>query len=95
MFYTRLRIIDGRVNRAALADGSGPDWVLAESASGVRELRIRLPPEILRHYETIAIDVPNSPRGGGMPEPDTYDYRTAESRGRFIVDKKRGPDDVR
>jgi 4-amino-4-deoxy-L-arabinose transferase-like glycosyltransferase len=95
MFYTRLRIIDGRVNRAALADGSGPDWVLAESASGVGELRIRLPPEILRHYETIAIDVPNSPRGGGMPEPDTYDYRTAERRSRFIVYKKRSADAVR
>ena len=89
IFYTRLRIIDGRVNHTALADGSGPDWVLAESASGVGELRIRLPPEILQHYETISIDVPNSPRGGGMPEPDTYEYRTAEYLVGFTVYRKR------
>ena len=95
IFYTRLRIIDGRVNSAALANGSGPDWILPESASGVGELRIRLPPEILRQYETIGIDVPNSPRGGGMPEPDTYEYRTAESRVPFIIYRKREADAVR
>ena len=92
IFYTPLKIIDARLVGADETNTTmpWPDWILSQSASGLSgDQPIQPSDDVKAEYETIIIYVPNSTRGGSIPEPDLYQYHTAQSRSQFILFKKR------
>jgi hypothetical protein len=88
MFYTGLKIIDGRQDRGELP-GDLPDWVFSESVSGVMSVPPSLLPESLAaHYRAISLPVHNSRRMGVIPEPDVYEYESAGLTDLLIYKKR-------
>jgi hypothetical protein len=88
IFYTKLKIIDGRMASGKVTEPL-PDWILAESASGVLSLPpIDLPEGLKSYYQPIAVEVHNSRRGGSIPEPDSYEYFTNPQKVKLIVFKR-------
>jgi hypothetical protein len=88
IFYTRLRIVDGRL-LAGLPDRM-PEWMLPESPSGVAEQVPGPLPDLLRpYYDAVRIPVHNSTRRGSIPDPDNYEYRTPETMSTFGVFRKK------
>jgi hypothetical protein len=88
IFYTPLKIVDARL--APTVTEPLPDWILSESASGVVEQpRLELPPQLNTRYEPVVLSVHNSPRGGSIPQPEVFQYRSAPDRVQYIIYKKR------
>jgi hypothetical protein len=87
IFYTRMEIIDGRFTHHSL-QGTFPDWILSESASGVVESPATEPPPAL-YYEKIVLKVHDSARGGSIPEPDIHESFTAPSFSELVIYKSR------
>ena len=87
MFYTRLRVIDGRYISC------GPDlpkWVLPQSSSCVVcQESAPLPETASWQYEKIVIQVLDSAAGDSMPDPNTYQYRATDHRVPFIIFRKK------
>jgi hypothetical protein len=50
---------------------------------------IQLAAETKAKYETIVIKVPDSRRGGSIPDPDIYQYITARDSAEFVLYKRR------
>jgi hypothetical protein len=91
MFYTRLRILDGRFTDGRLPDPA-PEWIFAQSASGVLEQEsVVLPPAVAPHYERVVLSTPRSRRLGSLPEPDIREHRTAPWGESFVLYRKRSP----
>ena len=91
IFYTPCKIIDGRLQGGRLPEEL-PDWILSESASGVVNYRLLgLPAGLQTDYETITISVHASRRMGCVPEPDIYQYRSAEMAPYVIYRRKIAP----
>ncbi len=89
IFCTGLRIIDGRFSDGKLPNPL-PEWILSESATGVISmLPIELPKALIPRYETIKLLVPDSRRGGSVPDPDSYEYFTAQTRVGFTLYRKK------
>jgi 4-amino-4-deoxy-L-arabinose transferase-like glycosyltransferase len=85
-FYTQLAVIDGVL--MAPPRGRLPDWILPSSASGVMaQEAVELPDFLKPYYETITIPVHDSSRGGSIPEPDAYQYHSAQTRVPFVIYK--------
>jgi hypothetical protein len=83
-----LKIVDARL--APTVTEPLPDWILSESASGVVEQpRLELPPQLNTRYEPVVLSVHNSPRGGSIPQPEVFQYRSAPDRVQYIIYKKR------
>jgi 4-amino-4-deoxy-L-arabinose transferase-like glycosyltransferase len=90
IFYTRLRIVDGRLTGGRLPDPA-PEWILPRSAGGVHEQGgDELPASIAPFYERLTLSTPASSRLGSLPEPDVREYRTAPGRERFVLYRKIG-----
>jgi hypothetical protein len=90
IFYTRLKIIDGRLLGGRIPSPL-PEWILPESASGaVDQPPIRFRGDVNLYYETIIIPVHNSSRIGSVPNPDAYEYVTAPV-GSFTIYRKKAP----
>lgn len=88
IFYTGMRIIDGRFNRKFYGHDL-PDWILTESASGVLSTPpIKLPNSLMRHYRSIAITVHDTPRGGSRPDPQVHNFLTSPKMEKMIIYKK-------
>ena len=86
IFYTQLGVIDGHI--MAPAGGRLPDWILPASASGVVSQEAVALPEFLKsHYEKITILVHDSALGDSIPEPDSYQYQTVQTRVPFVIYK--------
>ena len=86
IFYTGVKIIDARLGVPEM----WPDWILAESASGVVTQRpLHVPNAAMPSYETITLSVHDSDRFDCVPEPDVYQYRTTPQRADFLIYKKR------
>ena len=88
IFYTRLKIVDGRLSRGNLP-GPLPDWILSESASGVSDKTIVPPASLIVYYEPVVISVHNSRRNGCIPLPNIYEYTTARTYSPFLLYKKK------
>jgi hypothetical protein len=87
IFYTPLRIIDGRFRDGTLSEPL-PDWILSESASGTTQQQaLELPPNLSARYETIVFSVHNSSRHAWNPE--RFEYRAVETRVQFVVYRRR------
>lgn len=91
IFYTRLRIVDGRFLPGI--PNPLPEWMLPESPSGVAEQVPGPLPNLLKpYYDAVTIPVHNSARHASIPDPDRYQFRTAEEQTTFSVfRKKRDP----
>ena len=88
IFYTGLKIIDGRAGNGLLPQVL-PDWVLSESASGVISVPPTLLPESLAsEYRVIALPVHDSRRMGVIPEPDVYEFESAGMTSLLIYKKR-------
>ena len=86
IFYTGLKIIDARLNKP----DSFPDWILPESASGLLDQNsLEIPESVKPDYEPIVIRVHDSERLGSVPEPDCYQYRSADKMTDFLIHRKR------
>ncbi len=86
-FYLPLRILDARLLTAL---HGLPNWILPGSVSGVLPLPQReLSPELRDQYDLITVRVPRSTRGGGIPNPDTYEFFTAAENYDLIVYKRK------
>ena len=89
-FYTKLKIVDGRFYGNHLPEPL-PDWILAQSLSGVIELPpLSLDAELASLYERIDLHLRDSRRGGTIPEPDIYEYLTAPGLKPLTIYKKLG-----
>jgi len=88
MFYTRLKIIDARISPSPFQPL--PEWILPVSASDVFFFPlVPLPDNLKPYYETITLNVHNSPRVDEMPEPGFYQSQTTRTMTQFVVYKKR------
>jgi len=89
IFHAALRIIDGRFSGGRLPDPL-PVWIFAESATGVVPMQpLELPEYLAPLYEPVRIEVPDSRRGGGVPDPDSFEYFTAGTRTAFLLYHKK------
>lgn len=87
IFYTRLRIVDGRL-MAGLPNPL-PEWMLSESASSTGEQVPGPLPNLLKpYYDVVTIPVHNSTRRASLPDPDTYQYQTTAEKTTFRVFRK-------
>ncbi|MBF0465981.1 MAG: glycosyltransferase family 39 protein [Nitrospirae bacterium] len=93
IFYTNVEIIDARFfppNISNFKTKYLPDWILPVSASGIIKTSIgNIPDAFNSFYEKLSIEVYDSKAGGSAPEPDSYEYFTAEHKSSFIIYKKR------
>ncbi len=91
IFYTHLRIVDGRFLPGI--PNPLPEWMLPESPSGVAEQVPGPLPNLLKpYYDAVTIPVHNTARHASIPDPDTYQFRTAEEQTTFrVFRKKRDP----
>lgn len=88
IFYTGMRIIDGRLNRK-LYNNDLPDWILTESASGVLSYPpMELPKSLERHYRPVTITVHDTPRGGSRPDPQVHASFTAPRMKKMVIYRK-------
>jgi hypothetical protein len=88
IFYTGLKIIDGRAGNGQLPEVL-PDWILSESASGVMSVPPSLLPDSLAaQYRVISLPVHDSRRMGVIPEPDVYEFETADMTSLLIYKKR-------
>jgi hypothetical protein len=89
IFYTGLKVIDGRLIRDKTPLRIPPDWVLTQSASGVMNSVAAPPGNVVRLlYEEIVIPVHESVNFGVVPEPDRYQYHTGKER-TFVLYRKK------
>lgn len=88
VFYTSLKIIDARFLRSR-GISILPDWILTKCASCDVEMGYFSLGELKPYYEEVVIRVKDSRRNGNIPEPDLYQYRTAQSLSPFILYKKK------
>lgn len=87
-FYTKLKIIDARLTQS-FPENFAPDWILPESASGMpMKYAAELPDELKPRYETVVINVHDSRRVGGIPDPHGYEFDTAPLKAFVIYRKK-------
>ncbi|QWR76464.1 hypothetical protein [Candidatus Magnetomonas plexicatena] len=93
IFYTNMAIIDARlfqINISNLNPQNLPDWILPVSASGIVKTSIgNIPDALNAFYEKLNIEVYDSKADCSVPEPDGYEYFTAERKISFILYKKR------
>jgi hypothetical protein len=84
IFYTPLGIIDGRM--MAPPAGQLPDWILPSPASGVAaQAAVALPEFLKPHYEAITLSTHDSKLADNFPEPDFYQYKSAQTHAPFII----------
>jgi hypothetical protein len=88
IFYTGLKIIDGRVGHGELPRVL-PDWILSESASGVMpDPPSLLPDSLSARYLAISLPVHDSRGMGVIPEPDWYQYESPNLTSLLIYKKR-------
>lgn len=91
IFYTKLRILDARLQRGIPAEE--PTWILPASASGISARRqLRLPPVLEDHYEEIQLRVPRSARGGNRPDPHAHEFFADPAMESFRLYRRRSVD---
>jgi hypothetical protein len=84
-----MRIIDAYL-RPRLRVDDLPDWIFAESASGVSGTKeLRLPSAIENIYELTVLKVHDSPRGDSRPNPDFHVSFTSDRFKEFKIYKKK------
>jgi len=89
MFYTGLKIVDGRFHPNVTLDNL-PDWILPLSPSaGSRKEPLEMPPVLNAYYDKIVLTVPNHPVGDTRPDPDLYAFRPAKRTMEFIIYRKK------
>jgi hypothetical protein len=89
VFYTDMRIIDAYLHPRLMADDL-PDWIFAESASGVSGTKELRPPSVLENiYELIVLKVHDSPCGDSRPNPDFHVSFTSDRLKEFKIYKKK------
>lgn len=85
-FYARLVVINGHF--MGVTSDHLPDWVLPLPASGVvSQSPMPIPDTIKPYYTPIIISVHDSPLGDSYPEPDAYQYHTAQTIVPFLIYK--------
>ncbi|MBF0319405.1 MAG: glycosyltransferase family 39 protein [Nitrospirae bacterium] len=90
MFYTGMQIIDGRLHSEKPIQK--PDWIFLKCVSCMFDIEpMELPASILNGYNRIEIEVHNTKTGGMIPDPDRYEYFSAEDKETFAI-YKRKPD---
>ena len=83
-FSTPLAIYFGPCR--SLPPGQMPDWILPDTVTSVLRLTpVELTGEIANRYERIGVMVPDSYRGGSLPDPELREYRTAPTEKEFVV----------
>jgi 4-amino-4-deoxy-L-arabinose transferase-like glycosyltransferase len=82
IFYTRLKVVDLRLTPHP---PPRPDWILPKSATGDLGETVTLPAFLKPDYETIVINVHDSPQEDNIPEPDGFQLETAKARSPFII----------
>ena len=88
IFYTDMRIVDGRFKRKIYRHDL-PDWILTESASGVpSNSAVNLPKSLTRHYKPIIITVHDTPRGGSRPDPHVHTSFTIPRLTKMVIYRK-------
>lgn len=92
IFYTDMRVIDARLN-PRLNINDLPDWIFAQSASGIPHApELQLPAVLENDYELIVLPVHDSPRGDSRPDPEAHvSFMSDRSRGFKIYKKKSRP----
>lgn len=89
MFYTQLKIVNARLSPSPFQPL--PKWILPVSVSDVFFFpAVPLPGNVKRYYETVTLNVHDSPRVDEMPEPDFYQSQTARTMTQFVVYKRKG-----
>ena len=88
IFYTDMRIVDGRFKRKIYRHDL-PDWILTESASGVpSNPSVNLAKSLIRHYKPITITVHDTLRGGSRPDPHVHAPFTTPKMKKTVIYKK-------
>jgi len=88
IFYTGMKVTDGRFAGAELPVPP-PDWVFADTASGVTAYSMRLPDTAERFYERVDIPVHDTKRASAIPESDMHERFTPDKMTVFPVYKLR------
>jgi Dolichyl-phosphate-mannose-protein mannosyltransferase len=90
IFYTQLAIIDARVT--APVKGTLPDWFLPSPASQILPHKPgNFSAFMVPHYDKITISVHDSALGDSIPEPDFYQYETAQTKAPFVIYRLKKP----
>ncbi|MDD4005452.1 MAG: hypothetical protein PHW69_09685 [Elusimicrobiaceae bacterium] len=88
IFYTGMKVINANFAGLALPDPL-PDWIFADTASGVSSFSIRLPPAIAPAYERVDIAIRKSRYASAIPEPAMHERFTAPDMTVFTVYRKK------
>jgi hypothetical protein len=77
-----MSVIDARLNTPEEL----PNWILPQSASGlIEEEPLQIPDSIKGDYDPVFLTVHDSDRLANIPEPDVYQYRTAQKVTQFVI----------
>ncbi len=89
IFYTDMRIVDGRFTGGAMPYLT--DWILTESATGIVEYPSRKESnsQLLQYYQPITISVHDSSGDGSRPNPSLHTYFTNPKMTEVVIYKKR------
>lgn len=89
IFYTGMRVIDGRLNQR-LNLNELPEWILEKSPASIGPVQgMRLPPVLSDRYETVTLTVHDSPNGDCRPDPKYHVPFTVQRKTEFTIHKRR------
>jgi hypothetical protein len=84
MFYTPLKIVDGRLVSSSFQHLS--NWIMPVSLSDAFfEPPVPLPDNLKPYYQPITLMVHDSPRVDNLPEPDFYQSESTAARSPFVI----------
>jgi uncharacterized membrane protein (GlpM family) len=89
IFYTGMRVIDSRLNQR-LNLNELPEWILEKSPASIGPVQgMRFPLALKDRYETILLQVHDSPNGDCRPDPKYHVPFTVERKTDFAIHKRR------
>ncbi|MDZ4859190.1 MAG: hypothetical protein SGI88_09395 [Candidatus Hydrogenedentes bacterium] len=89
IFHTDLKVIDGRLTRR-LDMNDLPDWILPDSPTAIGPVKpLTLPPQLASRYETVILQVPDSPKGDSRPDPAFHQWLTNPAVRDLVIHKRK------
>lgn len=87
IFYTDMRVIDARFLTGK--DDVRPDWFFPIGPSCVFDWKPDdIPDYLAKDFTPLQIEVHKSKRTGSIPDPDKYEYFTADDKENFVIYKR-------